>query len=61
MAGKKIVIDVDSRKRASLGRLARHERYIGEVSDDGVITLTPAKIVPLPPTRRRPGPQPKRD
>ena len=43
-------MEVDSRKRISLGPLARHRFYLVEEDADGVITLTPAVVVPR--TRR---------
>ena len=39
------LVELDSRHRAALGRLARHPRYLAERDDDGVITLTPAVVV----------------
>lgn len=39
------LVELDSRHRAALGRLARHSRYLAEVDDDGIITLTPAAVV----------------
>lgn len=38
-------IEVDARKRVSLGALATASQYLAEVDDDGVITLVPARIV----------------
>lgn len=35
-------ITLDASKRAGLARIARHKRYVASVTDDGVITLTPA-------------------
>jgi hypothetical protein len=56
MNTKPLLIDVDARKRISLGALALHDHYLGEIDDDGVITLVPAVITPM--TRRtRPGPK----
>jgi hypothetical protein len=59
MQSRPILIDVDARKRCSLGRLTDgHDRYLGTVDENGVITLTPAEIVPMV-RRHRPGPAPK--
>lgn len=40
------VLEVDSRRRVSLGVLAQHELYLVEVMPDGVIVLTPAVVLP---------------
>ena len=45
MSAEPILVELDSRRRAALGRLARHSRYLAEVDGDGVITLTPAAVV----------------
>lgn len=45
-------MEVDSRKRISLGPLAKYRFYLLEEDADGVITLTPAVVVPR--TRRGP-------
>jgi hypothetical protein len=39
------LLEVDSRRRISLGPLAQHDRYLVEVEDDGVIVLTPAVVL----------------
>ncbi len=41
------IVEVDSRRRISLGRLGRaeHTRYLAQVEDDGTIVLTPAVVV----------------
>jgi hypothetical protein len=41
-------VEVDSRRRISLGRVGRreHARYIVEENDEGVIRLIPAKTIP---------------
>lgn len=54
--GKPLLIEVDARKRITLGRLAEHERYIGTIEEGGIIVLTPAEVVPMF-TRKRPGPK----
>ncbi|MEW6477666.1 MAG: hypothetical protein AB1679_35925 [Actinomycetota bacterium] len=45
MSTQPTLVELDSRRRAALGRLARHSRYLAEVDDDGVITLTPVAVV----------------
>ena len=40
------VLEVDSRRRISLGSLAEHDRYLVEVQEDGTIVLTPAVVMP---------------
>ena len=42
---KQTVLEVDSRRRISLGALATHDRYLVEVEDDGTIVLTPAVVM----------------
>lgn len=42
---KQILIQLDRRHRASLGRIARHYRYLAHVESDGTIVLTPAVVV----------------
>lgn len=37
-------IELDSRRRASLAKLARHDRYLATVASDGTLTLTPAVV-----------------
>jgi hypothetical protein len=39
------VLEVDSRRRISLGSLAEHDRYLVEVQEDGTIVLTPAVVM----------------
>lgn len=39
------LLEVDSRRRISLGPLAGHDRYLVDVEDDGVIVLTPAVVM----------------
>lgn len=39
------LLEVDSRRRLSLGPLAEHDRYLVQVEDDGVIILTPAVVM----------------
>jgi hypothetical protein len=40
------LLEVDSRRRISLGPLAVHDRYLVEVEEDGTIVLTPAVVMP---------------
>jgi len=42
------IIELDDRRRAPLGRIARasDRRFLVEVSPNGTITLTPAAVVP---------------
>ncbi len=39
------LIELDSRKRAALGRLAHHDRYLARVEPDGTLILTPATVM----------------
>ncbi len=39
------LLEVDARRRISLGALAEHDRYLIEVEDDGTIVLTPAVVM----------------
>jgi len=39
------LVEVDGRRRISLGSLAEHERYLATVEDDGTIVLTPAVVM----------------
>jgi hypothetical protein len=43
--GTKSLLEVDARRRISLGALAEHDRYLVEVEDDGTIVLTPAVVM----------------
>lgn len=47
MADEPILIELDARGRASLGKLARHRRYVVTVGPDGRITLVPVRIMPV--------------
>lgn len=40
------LLEVDARRRITLGALAQHRRYLATVQDSGQILLTPATIVP---------------
>lgn len=41
-----MLIELDSRKRAALGRLAHHDRYLAREEPDGTVVLTPAVVMP---------------
>jgi hypothetical protein len=43
----KSLLEVDGRRRISLGSLAVHDRYLAEVEEDGTIVLTPAVVMSL--------------
>jgi len=40
------LLEVDARRRISLGSLAEHDRYLAELEEDGTIVLTPAVVLP---------------
>jgi hypothetical protein len=40
-----MVIEVDSRRRISLGKLGHHDRYLATEQPDGTILLEPAVIL----------------
>lgn len=42
----RILLEVDSRGRVSIGKIARHRRYLARVEPGGVIVLEPAVVVP---------------
>jgi hypothetical protein len=55
-------IELDARRRIALNHLARHDLYLVQVDERGVITLTPAEVTPLvtpPPVRKKRAPQKK--
>jgi hypothetical protein len=45
MGTEPILIELDGRGRAAVGRVARHRRYTVAVAADGTITLTPAIVI----------------
>lgn len=40
-------LELDSRKRASLASLAKHDRYLVHVEEDGTIIMVPAIVMPV--------------
>jgi hypothetical protein len=42
---KSILVEVDSRRRVSLGKLGHHDRYLATEQPDGTITFEPAVIL----------------
>ncbi len=47
------LLELDSRRRISLGSLATYERYFVEVEGDGTIVLTPAVVMSAAEARLR--------
>lgn len=43
-----ILVTLDDRRRVSLGRIARHKRYMAREEPDGTIVMTPAEITTHP-------------
>lgn len=45
---REILIELDERRRASLGRIGRpeHTRYMAHTRDDGTIVMRPVDVVP---------------
>lgn len=39
------LIELDDRRRASLGKLGRHRRYLAHEEPDGTLVLTPATVM----------------
>jgi hypothetical protein len=39
------LLELDSRRRLSLGQIAKHDRYLAEIEQDGTIVLTPAVVM----------------
>ena len=46
MEGKPKVLEVDSRGRVTLGKLAEHDLYLVTVEPGGTIVLHPAVVIP---------------
>lgn len=51
---REIFIELDERRRASLGRVGHpgHTRYLATTHDDGTITMRPVEVVPAVAGRR---------
>ena len=45
MASNPTLIELDSRRRASLAKLAKHDRYLASEEADGTIVLVPAVVI----------------
>jgi len=45
MASDPTLIELDSRRRASLAKLAKHDRYLASEEPDGTIVLVPAVVI----------------
>jgi hypothetical protein len=58
--GTKSLLEVDARRRVSLGLLAEHDRYLVEVEDDGTIVLTPAVVMSAAEARLHAAPETSR-
>lgn len=43
--GTGILLELDTRRRLSLGRIAQHDFYFADVEADGTIVLTPAIVM----------------
>lgn len=43
--GGELLLEIDTRRRLSLGSLATHDRYLASVEADGTIVLTPAVVM----------------
>lgn len=52
-----ILLEVDARRRVSLGSLALHDRYLATVEDDGTIVLQPAIVVSVAQARLNAAPE----
>ncbi|KAA0234606.1 MAG: hypothetical protein JJLCMIEE_03079 [Acidimicrobiales bacterium] len=44
-AGGEVLIELDSRRRASLGKIGHHDRYLASEQPDGTVILTPAIVI----------------
>lgn len=40
-----ILIELDERRRITLGKLGRHQRYLAHEESDGTLVLTPAAVM----------------
>src|SRR5438552_17352173 len=45
MASDPTLIELDRRRRASLAKLAKHDRYLASEEPDGTIVLVPAVVI----------------
>ena len=45
MGSDPTLIELDSRRRASLAKLAKHDRYLASEEHDGTIVLVPAVVI----------------
>ena len=45
MSSEAVLVELDQRRRASLGKLATHPRYLATVESDGTIILKPAVVM----------------
>ncbi len=45
VASDPTLIELDSRRRASLAKLAKHDRYLASEEPDGTIVLVPAVVI----------------
>jgi hypothetical protein len=54
------LLELDSRRRVSLGALATYDRYFVEVEDDGTIVLTPAVVMSASEARLHAAPETSR-
>lgn len=43
--GAEVLVELDARRRVSLGRLGHHDRYLGHEEVDGTIVLVPAVVI----------------
>jgi len=50
-------LEVDARRRISLGALAEYDRYLADVEEDGTIVLTPAVVMSVAQARLNAAPQ----
>jgi hypothetical protein len=44
-ATERVLIELDERRRASLGKVGRHRRYLAHEEPNGVIVLIPAVVL----------------
>jgi hypothetical protein len=51
------LLELDARRRVSLGAIASYDRYLVDVEDDGTIVLTPAVVMSAAEARLRAAPE----